>query len=124
LSGDTGSNAAAVKSLLGLGLTNLSVRVMPGQPAPANDPSYATPLYMHGKLAIADGSKAFVGSENLTNTSLIQNRELGTFFTDPDMIARLAATFTHDFTAPGRSLPARVCASGTSQCVRVTCPES
>jgi phosphatidylserine/phosphatidylglycerophosphate/cardiolipin synthase-like enzyme len=123
LSGDTGSNAAAVKTLLGLGLPNLSIRVMPGLPAPANEPSYATPLYMHGKQVIVDGAQAFVGSENLTNTSLIQNRELGTFFTDPAMVARLATTFSDDFTAPGRSLPATVCAAGSSQCVRISCPE-
>jgi phosphatidylserine/phosphatidylglycerophosphate/cardiolipin synthase-like enzyme len=124
LSGDTGSNAAAVKTLQDLGLPNLSIRVMPGLPAPANDPSYATPLYMHGKQVIVDGTKAFVGSENLTNTSLIQNRELGTFIADSGMIARLAAAFIDDFTVPGRSLPASVCASGTSQCVRISCPES
>ena len=34
LSGDTGSNASAVKTLLDLGLPNLSIRVMPGQPTP------------------------------------------------------------------------------------------
>jgi cardiolipin synthase len=121
LSGDTGSNAAAVKTLLGLGLTNLSIRVMPGVPPPSSDPSFQTPLYMHGKQVIADGARAFVGSENLTNTSLIQNRELGTFFTDPGMIGRLQATFTSDFTTAGSSLPAQACTSG-SQCVTVPCP--
>jgi phosphatidylserine/phosphatidylglycerophosphate/cardiolipin synthase-like enzyme len=121
LSGDTGSNAAAVKTLLGLGLPNLSIRVMPGVPPPSSAPSFQTPLYMHGKQVIADGARAFVGSENLTNTSLIQNRELGTFFTDPGMIERLQATFTSDFTTAGNSLPAQACASG-SQCVTVSCP--
>lgn len=121
LSGDTGSNAAAVKTLLGLGLPNLSIRVMPGVPPPSSDPSFQTPLYMHGKQVIADGVRAFVGSENLTNTSLIQNRELGIQFTDAGMIARLQAAFTSDFTTPGNSLPASVCTSG-SQCVTITCP--
>jgi len=121
LSGDTGSNAAAVKTLLGLGLTNLSIRVMPGVPPPTSDPSFQTPLYMHGKQVIADGVRAFVGSENLTNTSLLQNRELGTFFDDPGMIDRLQATFTSDFATPGNSLPAQACTTG-SQCVTITCP--
>ena len=121
LSGDTGSNAAAVKTLLGLALPNLSVRVMPGVPPPAGAPSFQTPLYMHGKQVIADGARAFVGSENLTNTSLLQNRELGTFFDDPGMIARLQATFTSDFATPGNSLPAQVCTTG-SQCVTISCP--
>ena len=121
LSGDTGSNAAGVKTLLGLGLPNLSIRVMPGVPPPASAPSYQTPLYMHGKQVIADGLRAYVGSENLTNTSLLQNRELGTFFDDPGMIATLQAAFTSDFATPGNSLPAQACTTG-SQCVTITCP--
>jgi phosphatidylserine/phosphatidylglycerophosphate/cardiolipin synthase-like enzyme len=94
---------------------------MPGVAPPSSDPSFQTPLYMHGKQVIADGVRAFVGSENLTNTSLIQNRELGIEFTDAGMIARLQAAFTSDFTTPGNSLPARICTSG-SQCVTVPCP--
>jgi phosphatidylserine/phosphatidylglycerophosphate/cardiolipin synthase-like enzyme len=70
---------------------------------------------------IADGVRAFVGSENLTNTSLIQNRELGIHFDDAGMIARLQAAFTSDFTTPGNSLPAQICTSG-NQCVTVSCP--
>jgi phosphatidylserine/phosphatidylglycerophosphate/cardiolipin synthase-like enzyme len=120
LSGDTGSNAAAVKTLLGLGLPNVSIRVMPGVPPPSDAPSFQTPLYMHGKQVIADGARAFVGSENLTNTSLIQNRELGIHFGDAGMIARLQAAFMSDFTTPGNSLPAQACTSG-SQCVTVPC---
>jgi cardiolipin synthase A/B len=107
LSGDTGSNASAVKTLLDLGLPNLSIRVMPGQPSSPSDYTPSTPLYMHGKQVIVDGVKAFVGSENLTNTSLIQNRELGIFFTNPGMIARLQSIFTNDFTTPGNSYPAQ-----------------
>ncbi len=108
LSGDTGSNASAVTTLLGLGLSNLSIRVMPGQPTPpATSAPQITPFYMHGKQVIVDGVQAFVGSENLTNTSLIQNRELGTLFTDPAMIARLQSVFTSDFTTSGNSLAAQ-----------------
>ena len=118
LSGDTGSNAPAVKTLLGLGLSNLSIRVMPGQPSPPNPATIQTPLYMHGKQVIADGVQAYVGSENLTNTSLIQNRELGTLFSDPTMIARLQSFFTSDFTTAGNSLPAQMYA-GTAA---ITCP--
>ena len=96
LSGDTGSNASAVKTLLGLGLSNLMIRVMPGLPSAPNAATPQTPLYMHGKQVIVDGAQAFVGSENLTNTSLIQNRELGTLFSDPAMIARLQSVFESD----------------------------
>ena len=123
LSGDTGSNGSAVKTLLGLGLPNLSIRVMPGQPSPPDSTTPQTPLYMHGKQVIADGGQAFVGSENLTNTSLIQNRELGILFTDPGMIARLLSVFESDFTTPGNSLPATVC-TGSEDCETITCPPS
>jgi phosphatidylserine/phosphatidylglycerophosphate/cardiolipin synthase-like enzyme len=118
LSGDTGVNAAAVKTLVGLGLPDLTTRVMPGissPPAPQQ-----TPLYMHGKQVIADAARAFVGSENITSTSLTKNRELGAIFTDAGMIQRLEQTFTTDFTTVGSSLPAQVCSSG-SNCYTIFC---
>jgi phosphatidylserine/phosphatidylglycerophosphate/cardiolipin synthase-like enzyme len=121
LSGDTGSNASAVKTLLGLGLPNLSVRVMPGQSSQPNKAAPQTPLYMHGKQVIVDGTRAFIGSENLTNTSLIQNRELGILFSDNAMITRLQSVFDSDFTTPGHSLPAQACAGGEG-CSVITCP--
>jgi len=121
LSGDTGSNASAVKTLLDLDLSNLSIRVMPGQPSDPVSKAPQTPLYMHGKQVIVDGVRAFVGSENLTNTSLIQNRELGILFTDPRMIARLQSVFESDFTTPEHSLPARACADA-KDCPAMVCP--
>ena len=123
LSGDTGSNASAVTTLLGLGLPNLSIRIMPGLPTPgATTPQPpSTPLYMHGKQVVADGVQAFVGSENLTNTSLLQNRELGTLFTDPGMIERLQSVFDGDFSIRGHSLPAQPCPVGSS-CATIPCP--
>ena len=121
LSGDTGSNASAVKTLLDLGLPNLSIRIMPGQPTTSVSPPTPTPLYMHGKQVIVDGVQAFIGSENLTNTSLIQNRELGLLFTDPVMIARLQSVFTSDFTTPGSAVAAQACTEGTG-CNPIPCP--
>ena len=79
---------------------------------------------MHGKQVIADGVEAFVGSENLTNTSLIQNRELGTLFNDPGMIARLQSVFDSDFTTPGNSLPAEACITVGGSCVTIPCPSA
>ncbi|MBW4056776.1 MAG: hypothetical protein HIU83_15525 [Proteobacteria bacterium] len=121
LSGDTGGNAPAVKTLLGLGLSNISIRVMPGQPITPSPTTPQTPLYMHGKQVIADGIQAFVGSVNMTNTSLLQNRELGTLFTDSAMIARLQSAFTSDFTTPGSSLAAQACTGGYG-CTEIACP--
>ena len=121
LSTDTGSTGAAVNHLLALKAWNLEIRVMPGQP-PSPDPSAAqTPLYMHGKQVIVDGAQAFLGSENLTNTSLLQNRELGYLFNDPALIARLQATFEADFSGVGASLPAAPC-TGSGCGSAFTCP--
>lgn len=122
LSGDTGSNASAVKTLLDLRVPNVSVRIMPGASTPALPVPVPTPLYMHGKQVIVDGSQAFVGSENLTNTSLAQNRELGVFFAEPRMIERLQAVFDGDFATTGHSLPAAACTPGTGTCETIPCP--
>jgi cardiolipin synthase A/B len=56
-------------------------------------------LYIHAKLIVADGERAFVGSQNLSATSLDQNRELGIIIDDPVNLARLTRTFAVDFRA-------------------------
>jgi len=56
-------------------------------------------LYIHGKLIVADGARAFIGSQNLSATSLDQNRELGIIIDDPVNLARLTRTFAIDFQA-------------------------
>jgi cardiolipin synthase len=59
----------------------------------------STFLYVHAKLIIADEKRAFVGSQNLSATSLDQNRELGIVVADPVSLARLQRTFNIDFQA-------------------------
>ena len=54
-------------------------------------------LYIHAKLIVADGERAFIGSQNLSATSLDQNRELGVIVDDPVNLARLTRTFAIDF---------------------------
>jgi phosphatidylserine/phosphatidylglycerophosphate/cardiolipin synthase-like enzyme len=56
-------------------------------------------LYVHAKVIIADGERAFVGSQNLSATSLDQNRELGIIVEDAINLARLGRTFEIDFRA-------------------------
>src|SRR5215217_9307160 len=56
-------------------------------------------LYIHAKLVVADGERAFIGSQNLTATSLDQNRELGIIVDDPVNLSRLTRTFAIDFRA-------------------------
>ncbi len=56
----------------------------------------ASGLYIHAKAIIADGARAFVGSENFSATSLDENRELGIMLRDPAAIAALRAVFARD----------------------------
>jgi phosphatidylserine/phosphatidylglycerophosphate/cardiolipin synthase-like enzyme len=58
---------------------------------------YSQTLYMHAKLIVADGTRAFVGSENFSGQSLDGNRELGIIVADPAAIATLQATFARDW---------------------------
>jgi cardiolipin synthase len=53
--------------------------------------------YIHAKVVIVDGGRAFAGSENFTATSLDQNRELGLLTSDPDAVSRLSASFNQDW---------------------------
>jgi phosphatidylserine/phosphatidylglycerophosphate/cardiolipin synthase-like enzyme len=57
----------------------------------------ASSLYIHAKVIVADGERAFVGSQNLSATSLDQNRELGIIVDDAVSLSRLTRTFEIDF---------------------------
>ncbi|MEI9977858.1 MAG: choice-of-anchor D domain-containing protein [Edaphobacter sp.] len=62
----------------------------------------SAPLYIHAKVVVVDygqtaGQQAFVGSENFTNASLNQNRELGLTLTDSTTIQSLNTTLNSDF---------------------------
>ena len=57
--------------------------------------------YIHAKTVLADygtaAAKMFVGSENFTNPSLTENRELGLIFSDQACMAGVSAAITADF---------------------------
>ena len=53
--------------------------------------------YVHAKIFSADGALAFVGSVNITTTSLDLNRELGILVSDGNALRRLARTFQGDW---------------------------
>jgi phosphatidylserine/phosphatidylglycerophosphate/cardiolipin synthase-like enzyme len=53
--------------------------------------------YVHAKVFAADHAVAFVGSQNISTTSLDYNRELGLILSDPDALRRLSATFMYDW---------------------------
>ena len=65
------------------------------------------PLYLHAKLIAVDAGTAhgiaFVGSENLTDASLLHNRELGVVLLDPANVHRVATVIATDL-ADGTSL--------------------
>ncbi|HET9895806.1 MAG TPA: phospholipase D-like domain-containing protein [Streptosporangiaceae bacterium] len=63
--------------------------------------SSSTGFYIHGKVVMADygtsRARVFIGSENFSNTSLNQNRELGLITTSPAIMTAIAHTFAADF---------------------------
>ena len=61
---------------------------------------------VHAKTVIADGQRAFVGSQNLTATSLDRNREVGILIDDPAAIRRLQQVFEADWSQTTLELPA------------------
>lgn len=54
-------------------------------------------LYMHAKMIIIDGIRAFVGSENISAQSLDQNREVGIIVSDESVLNTLQQTFQTDW---------------------------
>jgi cardiolipin synthase len=53
------------------------------------------PIYMHAKMIVGN-SLAFIGSENFTQTSLQDNREMGLLLNGSD-IGKLQAQFDRDW---------------------------
>jgi cardiolipin synthase len=56
-------------------------------------------LYVHAKMILVDDQRAFIGSQNISTTSLDQNRELGIIVSDPVSLARVSRVFDIDFAA-------------------------
>lgn len=53
--------------------------------------------YIHAKLVLVDGEKAYVGSINLTTQSMDENREVGMLIEQPDIVAQLQTSFLADW---------------------------
>ena len=58
---------------------------------------YLAGAYSHAKAILIDGERLLVGSQNLTMTSMDDNRELGIVLAEPTPIARLIAIFDSDW---------------------------
>jgi len=54
---------------------------------------------MHAKAIIADGARAYVGSQNFTITSLNNNRELGVLINNATEIGKMETSFAMDLAA-------------------------
>ena len=55
--------------------------------------------YLHAKLIIVDGKRAYVGSVNLSATSLDRNREVGRILDGPALVGELEQVFDTDWGA-------------------------
>ncbi|MBI3534362.1 MAG: hypothetical protein HY072_02590 [Deltaproteobacteria bacterium] len=58
------------------------------------------PGYMHAKVIIIDGKRAWMGSVNGSTTSLMHNREFGIFFEDHENVIKLQNVMQQDFADP------------------------
>lgn len=76
--------------------TDSSVTYLTGLGIPVKFPPQS--IFMHAKLIIADGI-AFVGSENMSQTSLTKNREVGVLVTDGPAQQVIKTAFESDWTA-------------------------
>lgn len=66
----------------------------------------ANNLYVHAKLMVIDNELAVVGSQNVTPTSLDDNRELAIVAADPLILERCAAIFERDWQRASPGAPA------------------
>lgn len=53
--------------------------------------------YLHAKAIVADGTRAYMGSENFTSNSLNNNRELGILLEDPQLVGILGSVMRSDW---------------------------
>ena len=63
-------------------------------------------LYIHAKVIVADGTTAFVGSQNFSVSSLDYNRELGIITDDPALVGPVARPSRPTSPGPRRSASA------------------
>ncbi len=71
------------------------------------------PLYIHAKVIVADGTTAFVGSQNFSVASLDYNRELGVITSDPALVDPVARTVGSDFAGSTRFVPGGTSGGGS-----------
>lgn len=60
---------------------------------------HGKPGYLHSKVIIIDGKKAWIGSTNISETSFLHNREFGIFFSNKNRVSAFSSFLTEDFNA-------------------------
>lgn len=60
-------------------------------------PDTSSALYIHAKVIVADGTTAFIGSENFSESSLEYNRELGLITTVPVIVNGISQVVEDDY---------------------------
>jgi len=63
----------------------------------ATYPDRASDLYIHAKAMVSDHKTAFIGSQNLSTSSLRDNRELGVNTSDPAAVDAVTRAMASDF---------------------------
>ena len=58
---------------------------------------------LHAKMILVDDVRVFVGSQNMSATSIEHNREVGVILTETANVSRLAKAFQRDFTSVERA---------------------
>ncbi len=58
---------------------------------------YLSKPYIHAKVFVVDGALAFIGSQNISTSSIEFNRELGVIVSDATAVRRIAETFAKDW---------------------------
>lgn len=84
---------------------NLSALAQLSKQAPSARILYATNVWVHAKLIIADDSLMLMGSANLIEVSLEKRREISIFITDQSAIQRAMSTVQQDITAASPTVP-------------------
>lgn len=75
-----------------------AIRAGGGTVVAAGPDAYGTGTpYLHAKAIAIDRKRVFVGSENLSETSLDRNREVGVVVDTPAAVAKVLAAFDADF---------------------------
>ncbi len=77
-------------------------------------------FFIHAKVIIADGKKAFLGSENFSTQSLNLNRELGVLIANPDIIISLENTFETDWAGSRPFTPSVAVDSSTQTIIKLS----